>query len=94
MIKFTNYFIFRLIIAFLFTSSSLFAQEIEWQKTIGGSSEDLIYSIKQTSDGGYILGGLSSSNISGDKSENCLGSSDYWIVKTDSMGIIQWQNTI
>jgi hypothetical protein len=34
------------------------------------------------------------SNISGDKSETCLGSGDYWIVKIDSMGNIQWENTI
>jgi hypothetical protein len=46
------------------------------------------------SDGGYILGGLSTSNISGDKTENCNGDYDYWIVKTDSLGNIQWQNTI
>ena len=67
---------------------------IQWQKTIGGSSGDAIHSIKQTSDGGYILGGASESNISGDKTENSLGNGDYWIVKTDATGIIQWQNTI
>jgi hypothetical protein len=48
----------------------------------------------ETTDGGYILGGVFNSNISGDKSENCNGSYDYWIVKIDSNGIIQWQNTI
>ncbi|MBK7389314.1 MAG: hypothetical protein IPI23_09690, partial [Bacteroidetes bacterium] len=34
-------------------------------------------------DGGYILGGYSDSNISGDKTENKKGWHDYWIVKTD-----------
>ncbi|MBK7971096.1 MAG: hypothetical protein IPK08_20440 [Bacteroidetes bacterium] len=48
----------------------------------------------QTADGGYILGGWSTSGISGDKTENGGGYTDYWIVKTDSLGIIQWQNTI
>ncbi len=72
----------------------VFAQEIEWQNTIGGSSYDEIVSIRQTFDGGYILGGVSYSNISGDKTENCLGDRDYWIVKTDSVGNILWQNTI
>ena len=72
------------------------AQVIEWQNTIGGNNWDDMQSIAQTTDGGYILGGKSMSNISGDKTENCIGigSSDYWIVKTDSLGIIQWQNTI
>ncbi|MBK9638386.1 MAG: hypothetical protein IPO63_11415 [Bacteroidetes bacterium] len=44
---------------------------------------DDIYPILQTSDGGYILGGMSYSNISGDKTENSIGGIDYWIVKTD-----------
>jgi hypothetical protein len=67
---------------------------IEWQNTIGGNSEDHLVSIQQTADGGYIIGGHSLSSISFDKTENCLGISDYWIVKTDSVGNILWQNTI
>jgi hypothetical protein len=67
---------------------------IEWQNTIGGSDEESLYSIEQTNDGGYLLGGTSKSNISGDKTENCKGFYDYWIVKIDSIGNIQWQNTI
>ncbi|MBK9638382.1 MAG: hypothetical protein IPO63_11395 [Bacteroidetes bacterium] len=67
---------------------------IQWQNTIGGSLSDNLYSIQQTSDGGYILGGRSNSNISGDKTENSNGFDDYWIVKVDSLGVIQWQNTI
>ena len=67
---------------------------IQWQNTIGGNGPDYLYTIQQTSDGGYILGGYSASNISGDKSENSNGSYDFWIIKTDSLGIIQWQNSI
>ncbi|MBK7971105.1 MAG: T9SS type A sorting domain-containing protein [Bacteroidetes bacterium] len=71
-----------------------FSQVIEWQNTIGGSYSETLFSISQTTDKGYILGGCSISNISGDKTENNNGGTDYWIVKTDSAGIIQWQNTI
>ena len=67
---------------------------IQWQNTIGGSGGELLHSVKQTTDGGYILGGYSNSNISGDKTENSNGDQDYWIVKTDALGNIQWQNTI
>lgn len=67
---------------------------IEWQKSIGGSSSDYMESAEQTSDGGYILGGWSSSDISGDKTENCQGVFNYWVVKIDDIGNIQWQNTI
>jgi hypothetical protein len=67
---------------------------IQWQNTIGGDTSDYLFSIQQTTDGGYFLGGYSYSNISGDKTENAIGNRDYWIVKTDSLGNIQWQNTI
>ena len=67
---------------------------IEWQNTIGGGNNDYLVSIILTNDEGYLLGGYSESNISGDKTENCIGNYDYWIVKIDSVGIIQWQNTI
>ncbi|MFN0213266.1 MAG: T9SS type A sorting domain-containing protein [Saprospiraceae bacterium] len=67
---------------------------IKWQRTIGGSDFDVLNSLQQTADGGYILGGYSASDISGDKTENSLGIDDYWVLKLDSIGIIQWQNTI
>ncbi len=67
---------------------------IQWQNTIGGSSDDAISTIHQTADGGYIIGGTSYSGISGDKTENCYGLDDYWIVKLNASGNIQWQNTI
>lgn len=68
--------------------------EIQWQKTIGGNASDYILSLQQTSDLGYILGGFSNSNISGDKTENSRGSFDYWVVRLDALGNIQWQKTI
>ena len=68
--------------------------DIEWQKNIGGSGLDEINSIRQTVEGGYIAGGTSNSNISGDKTENCRGHFDYWIVKLGSTGNIQWQKTL
>lgn len=68
--------------------------EEEWQKTIGGSGMDKLLSIEQTSDLGYIIGGSSDSGISGDKTENGRGNMDYWIVKTDKTGKLQWQKTL
>lgn len=83
-----------LLFLLFFRSVNLFAQEIEWQNTIGGNSTDYLKSISQISDGGYILGGHSSSNISGDKTQNSNGVSDYWVIKLNAAGDIQWQNTI
>jgi hypothetical protein len=65
-----------------------------WQKSYGGSNMDLLQSVKATSDGGYILAGISSSGKNGDKLHACQGSTDFWIVKIDNGGAIQWQNTI
>ncbi len=67
---------------------------IVWQNTIGGNNNDYVNTIEQTDDGGYIVGGNSSSPDSGDKSEDVMGESDYWVVKLDDVGNIQWQNTI
>src|SRR6185295_900534 len=65
----------------------------QWDKDFGGTADDLLYSIRQAKDGGYILGGYSNSNISGNKTDSLrgtLGYADYWIVKTDSLGNYQW----
>lgn len=65
---------------------------IQWQKCLGGTSGDAAYLVSQTSDGGYIVAGNANSN-------NCdvtgnHGMSDYWIVKLDSSGTIQWQKSL
>ncbi len=67
---------------------------VQWDKTIGGSSSDWLRALEVTVDGGYILAGESSSPVSGDKTEGVSGYTDYWIVKVDGTGNIQWQNTI
>lgn len=66
-----------------------------WQKTYGGQYADLLRSIEVTRDGGYILGGYSNSPSSGEKSQQNYGQSgDFWVLKLDDKGIIQWQQTI
>ena len=57
-----------------------------WDKTFGGTDDDELNFIFETSDGGYLLGGDSRSQIGGDKTEARFGITDYWIVKTDSAG--------
>ncbi|MEX0724482.1 MAG: hypothetical protein WD053_11415 [Gracilimonas sp.] len=64
---------------------------IEWEENYGGSSDDYANSIQITDDGGYIMAGRSGSN-DGDVSEN-HGSFDYWIVKLDGSGNIEWEGS-
>lgn len=70
------------------------APNIAWQNRIGGSNINLCYSSQQTTDGGFVVGGESNSNISGDKTQNSRGQYDYWIVKANSNGVVQWDKTI
>lgn len=62
-----------------------------WQKTFGGTLVDEALSVEQTTDGGYIVGGVSASN-NGDVTGN-HGLKDYWLVKLDSTGVLIWQKT-
>lgn len=62
--------------------------EIVWSQCYGGSLLDVLYSMDKTSDGGYILAGISTS-IDGDVTGNHDGG-DYWVVKINNIGVIQW----
>lgn len=64
---------------------------LQWQKSLGGSQDDRGYSVRQTSDGGYIIAGTTRSNdgdVTGYKAWE-----DYWVIKLDSSGSVQWQKT-
>lgn len=65
----------------------------EWQKTIGGSGQDEVTCMVRTRDGGFVVGGTSSSDKSGDKTEDGFGGLDYWVMKLDKNGKIVWQKT-
>ncbi len=66
--------------------------DIVWQKCLGGSGEDEAHSIQQTTDGGYIVAGVTASN-DGDVSGN-RGDYDFWVVKLNSSGDIVWQKCL
>jgi len=56
-----------------------------WSQTYGGEYGDIAYSLVETSDGGYALAGVTSSFGA--------GLSDFWLVKTDSSGNMEWNQT-
>jgi hypothetical protein len=68
------------------------AGNLQWQKCLGGANSDQAKQIQQTADGGYILAGLTASN-DGDVSGN-HGSSDGWVVKLNTNGVVQWQRVM
>jgi parallel beta-helix repeat protein len=58
---------------------------IEWNKTYGGPDVEYAYSLIQTSDGGYALAGFTRSFGA--------GLTDFWLVKTDEYGNMEWNQT-
>lgn len=68
------------------------AGSIEWQKSLGGTGDDVARSVQQTSDGGYIVAG-SAKSTNGDVTGG-HGGNDYWIVKLSATGDIQWQKSL
>ena len=67
---------------------------IIWQRTIGGSQNETLTCVSVSEDGGSLVGGYSASGISGEKNEFNRGASDYWVVKLDDAGTIEWQKTV
>ncbi|MDA9028499.1 hypothetical protein N8008_00400 [Flavobacteriaceae bacterium] len=65
--------------------------QLQWQKTYGGSGDDRGADLVQTSDGGYAVIGKSKSNDF-DVSENA-GFDDFWITKLTENGAISWEKT-
>ena len=58
----------------------------EWNKTYGGADSDQAYSITKTNDRGYAIAGWT-------RSFNLDGGLDFYLVKVDSAGIMQWNKT-
>jgi len=58
---------------------------MQWLKTFGGNASDIAYSVVETPDGGLVLAGSTASFGA--------GSDDYWLVKTDANGNMQWNKT-
>ena len=58
---------------------------VVWQKTYGGSKDDVGYSVQQTSDSGYIVAGKTTT----------AGTifDDIWVLKLDTSGNVEWQKT-
>ncbi|MFD2569394.1 hypothetical protein ACFSUS_02040 [Spirosoma soli] len=70
----------------------------QWDRTFGGTGHEELKKILATPDGGYLLGGTSTSPVSGDKTQANRGVMDYfmdyWVVKITKDGQKQWDRTL
>ena len=73
---------------------------LEWDKSLGGLGNEYNSSIIQTSDNGYLMAGVNNGQGGGNYDTVCNyhgeegvggGWHDYWVVKMDSIGNIEWQ---
>jgi hypothetical protein len=61
------------------------AGNAQWSRTYGGTVWDDAHALVQTTDGGYALAGTTQSFGA--------GYTDFWLVKTDELGNMQWNQT-
>lgn len=61
-----------------------------WDKTFGGTSMDIGLGLQPARDGGYLLGGISTSATSGNKTSPLYGDLDGWYIRVDAKGNKLW----
>ncbi|MFN7707374.1 MAG: T9SS type A sorting domain-containing protein [Sphingobacteriia bacterium] len=67
--------------------------EVQWDRSYGGNGGDQVATMIATADGGYLLGGTSASEVGGNKTAPYRGNFDYWVVKLNSQGEVQWDRS-
>jgi hypothetical protein len=58
---------------------------MQWNRTYGGTKGDYAFSLVETSDGGYTIAGYTRSFGA--------GRDDFWLIKVDSSGNVEWNQT-
>jgi hypothetical protein len=67
---------------------------LEWQTSLGGYENEVLIDMAELQDKSIIIGGISNSDSSYNKSQNCLGSVDFWFAKIGTQGNILWDKTM
>ncbi len=69
-----------------------FLGETSWVKSYGGTGAETARSVISTTDGGYAILGFSDST-DGDLSGKALPVNDYWLLKLNGEGSLEWSKT-
>ena len=68
----------------IFQSKAVAPPTTDWIRTYGVSSNETATSMTNTTDGGYVIAGTT---------VNANGNPHFWLIKTNSQGIAQWNKT-
>jgi len=70
-----------------------YAGTLLWQKHLGGYANDQLFDMQPTPDGGFVLGGASSSAPGRTKTSPHYGEDDFWVVRLDAEGEVLWDRS-
>jgi hypothetical protein len=62
-----------------------------WDRIFGGAGDDRECRVRVLEDGGFIVGALTTSGISGNKTTPLQGNEDYWVLRLDADGNKIWE---
>ena len=88
----TSLFIFILVFLLDLSGHAQVPLVKQWDHKYGGNKFDIHHSFQRTSDGGYSIFGYTESDSTGEVTQLSRGNADYWLVKTDSNGVKQWDS--
>ena len=82
-----------IIILQFFVPATQYAQapEIEWQNWLGSNGDERPWDMIQTDDGGFLL--IGQANYADGVVTEAFGILDYWVVKLNSDGVLEWQQS-
>jgi hypothetical protein len=62
------------------------APSTRWSRTFGGTNIDVGFAVQQTRDSGFVVAGYT-------RSYGTISGRNIWLIKTDTAGTMQWNNT-
>lgn len=88
-----SYLISLLLFVFITVKASAQIPPEQWLQRYGGSSVDIPYSIKFTSDGGTVIAGYTDSKDGTVATHSPRDFWDLWVLKLNACGAVQWEKS-
>jgi hypothetical protein len=63
-----------------------------WDQSYGGTGYETVWGLREGTNGTFLVGGLSAST-NGNRTTGSYGNNDYWIMRINGTGAIQWQKS-